>query len=68
MKRGILFVDDEPVLLMGLKQMLHRQLRPVEMIFAVSAEAALEILKEQKPVDVVVTDGGARLVWMESNY
>lgn len=55
MKRGILFVDDEPVLLDGLKRMLHGMRDRWEMIFAVSAEAALEILKS-KPVDVVVTD------------
>ncbi|MGA2228990.1 MAG: response regulator, partial [Syntrophobacteraceae bacterium] len=55
MKRHILFVDDEPVLLDGLKRMLHGMRDRWEMIFAASAEAALEILKS-KPADVVVTD------------
>ena len=55
MKRNILFVDDEPALLDGLKRMLHGMRSQWEMIFAVSAEAALEVLKS-KPVDVVVTD------------
>ena len=55
MKRRILFVDDEPVLLDGLKRMLRGMRDQWEMTFAVSAEAALEIIK-CKPVDVVVTD------------
>ena len=55
MKRNILFVDDEPMLLDGLRRMLRGMRDQWEMTFAEGGGAALEILKN-KPVDVVVTD------------
>lgn len=55
MKRRILFVDDEPQILGGLKHRLHRQRKQWDMLFAESGAAALEILANE-PVDVIVTD------------
>lgn len=55
MKRRILFVDDEPQILDGLRHRLHRQRKQWEMLFAESGKAALEIL-ERETVDVIVTD------------
>ena len=54
MKR-ILFVDDEPHILEGLKRMLRPQRQHWEMAFAPSGEAALKLLDEQ-PFDVIVSD------------
>ncbi|MFK8015303.1 MAG: HDOD domain-containing protein [Gammaproteobacteria bacterium] len=55
MKR-ILFVDDEPNILAGLKRMLMRQRREWDMHFAESGLAALDLLAASKPFDVVVSD------------
>ncbi len=55
MKKRVLFVDDEPPILEGLRHRLHRQRDRWEMMFATSGEAALEILASA-PVDVIVTD------------
>jgi HD-like signal output (HDOD) protein len=55
MMRKILFVDDEPQILEGLRHRLHRQRKQWEMLFAESGAAALEILAKE-PVDVIVTD------------
>jgi HD-like signal output (HDOD) protein len=55
MKRRILFVDDEPQILEGLKHRLHRQRKQWEMRFAESGATALEILA-QEPIDIIVTD------------
>jgi HD-like signal output (HDOD) protein len=53
--RRILFVDDEPSVLQGLRRMLHDQRGVWEMDFVSSGAEALEKIRLQ-PVDVVVTD------------
>jgi len=55
MKKNILFVDDEPNILQGLKRMLRSQRNEWDMTFAESGKQALEILLE-KPFDAVVSD------------
>jgi putative nucleotidyltransferase with HDIG domain len=54
MKR-ILFVDDEAHVLDSLRDLLHRQRRDWDMVFAVGGDAALRELDAQ-PFDVVVSD------------
>ncbi len=54
-RKRILFVDDEPMVLEGLANLLHRQRRQWEMLFAPGGEAALAEL-EKRPVDVIVSD------------
>jgi len=54
MKR-ILFVDDEPLVLEGLRSMLRPQRKRWEMIFAGGGDAALAEMARE-PVDVVVSD------------
>lgn len=54
MKR-ILFVDDEPNILAGLKRQLRPQRKEWEMAFAESGEAALDMLSGA-PFEVVVSD------------
>ena len=54
MKR-ILFVDDEPQILEGLQNLLHRHRRVWDMVFALGGEAALEELG-CRPFDVIVSD------------
>lgn len=54
MKR-ILFVDDEPRVLDGLKSLLWRRRREWEMVFAAGGRPALEHMSQQ-PFDVIVTD------------
>jgi HD-like signal output (HDOD) protein len=54
MKR-ILFVDDEPNILDGLRRMLRPMRREWEMAFASNGPEALEMMKKQ-PVDVIVSD------------
>jgi HD-like signal output (HDOD) protein len=53
--RKILFVDDEPKVLDGLRRMLRPMRHEWEMDFAEGGQAALEILSEC-PFDVVVSD------------
>jgi HD-like signal output (HDOD) protein len=53
--RKILFVDDEPRVLEGLKRMLHPMRREWEMAFATSGQDALKIL-DSRPFDVIITD------------
>lgn len=55
MKKRILFVDDEPNILEGLKRMLRNQRHQWDMSFAESGEQALEIL-EQEQFDAIVSD------------
>jgi HD-like signal output (HDOD) protein len=55
MKTRVLFVDDEPSILDGLRNVLRRQRHDWDMAFAVGAAAALDELTRQ-PVDVVVSD------------
>ena len=54
MKR-ILFVDDEPAVLAGLRDLLWRRRRDWDMVFALGGEAALEYLRTSR-FDVLVTD------------
>jgi HD-like signal output (HDOD) protein len=54
MKR-ILFVDDEPHILDGLRNLLRKQAKQWEMVFAQGGAAALEEFKKE-PFDVVVSD------------
>ena len=54
MKR-ILFVDDEPLLLEGLRNALRKQRMRWEMVFATSGEAAIEAFSP-RPADVIVSD------------
>ena len=53
--KSILFVDDEEMILKGLKRMLHKYSKEWDMRFALGAEVALKMLNEQE-VNVVVTD------------
>lgn len=53
--KSILFVDDEPNVIEGLRRMLHGLRKEWDMSFALSGEEALKILSK-KPVDVIVTD------------
>ena len=53
--RRILFVDDEQGVLDGLQNLLRKQRKQWEMVFALGGQAALTELA-QKPADVVVTD------------
>jgi len=55
MKYHILFVDDEPKVLDGMRRMLAGMRREWIMSFAEDGPAALEIMAAQ-PVDVIVTD------------
>jgi putative nucleotidyltransferase with HDIG domain len=55
MKRRILFVDDEPMVLNGLQRTLRKMRREWDMIFVGSGREALEVLGK-KPMDVIVSD------------
>jgi len=55
MKLNILFVDDEPSTLLGLKRSLRSQRQEWNMLFAESAKVALKILRQEK-VNVIVSD------------
>lgn len=54
-KRKVLFVDDEPNILQGLRRMLHDMRRVWEMDFAASGDEALALMRHER-YDVVVTD------------
>lgn len=54
-KRRILFVDDEPNVLDGIRNLLRKQRSEWDMLFATSGSAALEELAKA-PVDVIVSD------------
>ncbi|MCK5076419.1 MAG: HDOD domain-containing protein [Calditrichia bacterium] len=53
--RKVLFVDDEPNVVLGLKRMLRPFRNEWDMKFALSGEEALQILEKEK-YDVVVSD------------
>jgi HD-like signal output (HDOD) protein len=53
--RKVLFVDDEPKILEGLRRMLRPQRHEWEMAFAPGGEAALALM-EASPFDVIVSD------------
>ncbi|WP_027183404.1 response regulator [Desulfovibrio inopinatus] len=55
MKKGILFVDDEPRVLDGLKRLLRGMRNDWDVYFATSGREALERLNKE-PVDVIVSD------------
>ena len=55
LKKRILFVDDEPLLLKGLQRILRKMRNEWDMSFASSGREALDTLS-QKPMDVVVSD------------
>lgn len=55
MKKRILFVDDEPNILQGLKRMLRNQRHEWEMDFAEGGEQALELLAQEQ-FDAIVSD------------
>jgi len=55
MKRRILFVDDEPKILHGLRRMLHAMRRQWDMAFAEGGQEALDIL-DREPFDAIITD------------
>lgn len=55
MKKRLLFVDDEPNLLNGLRRSLHRTRDEWDMEFVDSAAAALAAL-ERQPYDAIVSD------------
>lgn len=55
MKKRILFVDDEPLVLAGLRRMLHGMRKQWEMVFVESGDAALGFMADSA-VDVVVSD------------
>jgi len=55
MKQKILFVDDEPMVLQGLKRMLRGMRNEWDMAFVESGEKALEML-ESVPFEIIVTD------------
>jgi HD-like signal output (HDOD) protein/CheY-like chemotaxis protein len=55
MKKRILFVDDEPNILQGLKRMLRSQRNEWDMAFAESGASALEMMEKER-FDAVISD------------
>jgi HD-like signal output (HDOD) protein len=55
MTQHILFVDDMPEVLQGIRRMLHSRARQWQLHFATSGAIALETL-ERTPIDVIVAD------------
>jgi len=55
MKKRVLFVDDEPLVLQGLQRMLRSLRDEWDMVFVEGGERALAVMAETK-IDVVVTD------------
>jgi HD-like signal output (HDOD) protein/CheY-like chemotaxis protein len=55
MKRTVLFVDDEPLVLEGLRTRLRRLRNQWDMVFVSSGQAALDAMSTT-PVDVIVSD------------
>ena len=55
MKKRILFFDDEPNILQGLKRLLRSQRHEWDMQFSEGGEQALEML-EQEPFDAIISD------------
>jgi HD-like signal output (HDOD) protein len=54
-KRRILFVDDEPMVLKGLQRTLRKMRQDWDMTFVSSGREALNVLGK-KPIDVIVSD------------
>ena len=55
LKKRILFVDDEPMLLKGLQRIMRKRRFEWDMTFASSGKEALDILGN-RPIDVIVSD------------
>jgi HD-like signal output (HDOD) protein len=55
MRGRVLFVDDEPAILMSLRNLLHRERRRWDMVFVGSGASALDEMRKE-PFDVVVSD------------
>ena len=55
LKKRILFVDDEPMVLRGLQRTLRKMREAWDMAFASSAQEALAIL-DNNPMDVIISD------------
>lgn len=55
MRGRVLFVDDEPAILLSLRNLLHRERKRWDMVFVGSGSAALDEIRKQ-PFDVVVSD------------
>ena len=55
MNKKLLFVDDDPAVLQGLRRMLRVMADEWEMSFAESGQQALQMMKKV-PVDMVVSD------------
>ena len=55
MKKRIMFVDDEPMVLNGLRRSLHGMREAWDMQFVESATAALQAL-EKEPYDAIISD------------
>lgn len=54
-KKRVLFVDDEPAILSGLRNLLYKQRKRWDMVFVAGGEPALAELRA-RPFDVVVSD------------
>ena len=54
-KKRILFVDDEPAILAGLQNLLYKDRKRWDMVFALGGQLALDELRKQ-PFDIVVSD------------
>jgi HD-like signal output (HDOD) protein len=54
-KKRILFVDDEPAILAGLQNLLYKDRRRWDMVFALGGELALDEI-HKAPFDIVVSD------------
>ena len=54
-KKSVLFVDDEPHILSGMKRMLRPLRKGLDMSFAESGKQALSVM-EDKPFNAVVSD------------
>lgn len=54
-KKRILFVDDEPAILAGLQNLLYKDRKRWEMVFALGGQLALDELRKA-PFDIVVSD------------
>ncbi len=54
-KKRILFVDDEPAILAGLQNLLYKDRKRWDMVFAMGGQLGLDEIRKQ-PFDIVVSD------------